>query len=90
MSDVKDSGADRIELLEAIGGVRDSIREFTTETRTLSRAIVLSSLIRMCPEIKGLCPDRMKVMLSRVCDHAVFLEQMLQLGGGTMSQPDDV
>lgn len=28
-------------------------------------------------------------MLSRLCDQAVFLEQMLQLGGGTMSQPDE-
>lgn len=27
-------------------------------------------------------------MLSRLCDQAVFLEQRLQRGGGTMSQPD--
>lgn len=78
----------RIALLEAIGAVEDSIRQFTTETRTLSRAIILSALIRMCPAIEDVCPARRKVMLSRLCDQAVFLEQRLQRGGGTMSQPD--
>ena len=88
MRDVPDRGADRCELLEAIGAVQDSIREFTRDTRTLSRAIVLSSLIRMCPAIEDVTPARRKVMLSRLAGQAVFLEQILRLGVGTMSQPD--
>lgn len=88
MSDVTEliSGADR--LLETIRGVEDSVREFTTETRTLTKAIVLSSLIRMCPAIEDVTPAGRKVMLSRLCGQAVFLEQILRLGVGTMSQPD--